>query len=117
MFATGLVAGIFLVVTARTGIWFGSLVDHHRKQTVMQASAVASSALVRRRSPSTSPRRSSPDPASAWLWMLVVLLMFGVIAGNIRTIALPTLVTVLIPEHLGPGQRPGRHCGRACPSW
>ena len=40
--ATGLIAGIFLVATASTGIWFGSLVDHHRKQAVIQASAVAS---------------------------------------------------------------------------
>ena len=40
--ATGLIAGIFLVATASTGIWFGSLVDHHRKQVVIQASAVAS---------------------------------------------------------------------------
>ena len=40
--ATGLIAGIFLVATASTGIWFGSIVDHHRKQVVIQASAVAS---------------------------------------------------------------------------
>ena len=33
---------LFLVATASTGIWFGSLVDHHRKQVVIQASAVAS---------------------------------------------------------------------------
>ena len=31
------------------------------------------------------------------LWVFVVLAMFGVIAGNIRTIALSTLVTLLIP--------------------
>ena len=36
--ATGMVAGIFLVTTALSGIWFGSLVDHHRKKTVMQVS-------------------------------------------------------------------------------
>jgi MFS transporter, DHA3 family, multidrug efflux protein len=45
VFATSLVAGIFLVMTALTGIWFGSVVDHHRKKTVMQASALASAAL------------------------------------------------------------------------
>ena len=44
--ATGLIAGIFLVATAATGIWFGSLVDHHRKQVVIQASAVASFVLL-----------------------------------------------------------------------
>ena len=36
VFATGLISGIFLVSTAGTGIWFGSLVDHHHKKTVMQ---------------------------------------------------------------------------------
>src|SRR5918997_3888294 len=45
VFATGVVAGIFLVMTAVTGIWFGSLVDHHSKKTMMQASAAVSAAL------------------------------------------------------------------------
>src|SRR3712207_8878836 len=45
VFATGVVAGIFLVMTALTGIWFGSLVDHHPKKTMMQASAVISFVL------------------------------------------------------------------------
>ena len=40
--ATGMVAGIFLVTTALSGIWFGSLVDHYRKKTVMQVSALVS---------------------------------------------------------------------------
>ena len=43
--ATGMVAGIFLVATALSGIWFGSLVDHYRKKTVMQLSALTSWAL------------------------------------------------------------------------
>ena len=45
VFATGLIAGIFLVATASTGIWFGSIVDHHRKQRVLQASAATSLAI------------------------------------------------------------------------
>lgn len=40
--ATGMVAGIFLVATSLTGIWFGSLVDNYRKKTVMQVSAATS---------------------------------------------------------------------------
>ena len=43
--ATGMVAGIFLVTTALSGIWFGSLVDHHRKKTTMQVSALVSLAF------------------------------------------------------------------------
>lgn len=45
VFATGMIAGIFLVLTASLAIWFGSLVDHHRKRNVMIASSVASLAL------------------------------------------------------------------------
>ncbi|GAA0744331.1 MFS transporter [Dactylosporangium roseum] len=98
VFATGVVSGIFLVMTALTGIWFGSLVDHHAKKTMMQVSAVVSLALyaVALVVYQLVPRASFSDPTSVALWTLIVLLMFGVIAGNIRTIALPTLVTTLI---------------------
>jgi DHA3 family multidrug efflux protein-like MFS transporter len=100
--ATGLIAGVFLVATAGTGIWFGSLVDHHRKKHVMQASALVSAgvyvmslALLL-----LTPDEEFRDPASPVLWGFVVLLMSGVIVGNLRTIALPTLVTVLVPERV-----------------
>jgi DHA3 family multidrug efflux protein-like MFS transporter len=100
VFATGVIAGIFLVLTATTGIWFGSLVDHHAKKTMMQLSAALSFLLYGAAFVvyQVVPHEQFTDPASAGLWTLVVLLMFGVIAGNIRTIALPTLVTVLIAE-------------------
>ena len=98
--ATGMVAGIFLVATALSGIWFGSLVDHHRKKRVMQVSALVS--LVIYAASFTlyqlTPKEVFTDPASIRLWVFIVLAMIGVIAGNIRGIALSTLVTVLIPE-------------------
>ena len=47
--ATGMVAGIFLVMTSVSGIWFGSLVDRFRKKLVMQVSTAASLVLLRRR--------------------------------------------------------------------
>ncbi|MCA0144617.1 MFS transporter [Blastococcus sp. LR1] len=100
VFATGMIAGIFLVATAATGIWFGSLVDHHRKHAVMQGSAVASIAFYSGALAVylLTPERSFQTAASLPLWIFVVLLMAGVIAGNPRMIALPTLVTLLVPE-------------------
>ena len=98
--ATGMVAGIFLVTTAVSGIWFGSLVDHYRKKTVMQVSAVVSAifyAMAFTLYQLTS-EQTFTNPASVLLWLFIVLAMFGVITGNIRSIALQTLVTVLIPE-------------------
>jgi MFS transporter, DHA3 family, multidrug efflux protein len=98
--ATGMVAGIFLVATALSGIWFGSLVDRHRKKTVMQASAVVSLAFyaVAFTLYQLTPEQTFTNPATVTLWVFIVLAMLGVIAGNIRSIALMTLVTLLIPE-------------------
>nr|WP_296073286.1 MFS transporter [uncultured Actinoplanes sp.] len=100
VFATGMISGIFLVMTALTGIWFGSLVDHYAKKTVMQISAATSLLLygVAFVIYALTPAEEFTKPTSVALWSLVVLLMFGVIAGNIRTIALPTMVTLLIAE-------------------
>ena len=98
--ATGMVAGIFLVATALSGIWLGSLVDHHRKKRVMQVSALVSLCLyaVSFVLYQLTPKEIFTDPASVRLWVFIVLAMIGVIAGNVRGIALSTLVTALIPE-------------------
>jgi MFS transporter, DHA3 family, multidrug efflux protein len=98
--ATGMVAGIFLVTTALSGIWFGSLVDHYQKKIVMQGSALVSLCFyaVAFTLYQLTPERTFTDPASVTLWVFIVLSMLGVIAGNVRSIALMTLVTVLIPE-------------------
>ena len=98
--ATGMVAGIFLVTTALTGIWFGSLVDHHRKKVVMQVSTAVSLVLylISFAIYQLTPKEAFADPSSVVLWVFIVLAMIGVIAGNIRGIALSTLVTVLVPE-------------------
>ena len=100
MLATGMVAGIFLLTTATSGIWFGSLVDRYRKKTIMQASAAVSLTLyaVAFTLYQLTPEQTFTNPASLRLWVLIVLTMLGVITGNIRSIALQTLVTVLIPD-------------------
>lgn len=100
VFATGMIAGIYLVLTALLGFWLGSIVDHNKKRTVMLGSSAVSLAfyalgmvmLV------AMPVESFRDPYGWPLWALVLLVMLGVIAGNIRSIALTTLVTILIPE-------------------
>ena len=100
VFATGMIAGLYLVLTAGLAFWFGSLVDHHRKKRVMMTSSAVSAGfyalalglLV------LLPAAARRDVAGPGLWAFVGLVMLGVIAGNVRAIALPTLVTVLVPE-------------------
>lgn len=100
VFATGMIAGIYLVLTAALGIWFGSLVDHHRKKRVMMASSAASLLLYAFSLVGywLAPAGSMTKVAAVPLWLFVFAVMLGVIAGNLRNIALPTLVTLLIPE-------------------
>ena len=100
VFATGVIAGIYLALTALFGVWFGSLVDHHRKRTTMLASSalslvfyVASYGVYLAAGPA-----AFRDAASPALWAFVLLLMIGVIIGNIRGIAMSTVVTLLVPE-------------------
>ncbi len=100
VFATGMVAGIFLTFTALLGIWLGALVDHHGKIALMAGSSLVSLAFyaLALTLMQSAPAGAFANPYAAWLWSLVLMVMGGVIAGNIRSIALPTLVTLLIPE-------------------
>ena len=43
--STSVMAGIFLVLTAVSGFWFGSIVDHHKKKHAMLGSSVATLVL------------------------------------------------------------------------
>jgi DHA3 family multidrug efflux protein-like MFS transporter len=100
VFVTGMIGGIHLLFTAGLGIWFGSLVDHHRKQRVMVASSLVS-LLVYGAALAVcllTPAAALASTAGAPLWALIILVMLGVIAGNLRMIALPTLVTLLVAE-------------------
>ena len=100
VFATGMIAGIYLVLTAALAIWFGSLVDHHRKTRVMMVSSAASLLLYGAALAGyfLAPAGSIAKIAAAPLWLFLFVVMLGVIAGNLRNIALPTLVTLLVPE-------------------
>lgn len=100
VFVTGMIGGIYLVFTAGFAIWFGSLVDHHRKKRIMLVSSAASFVLY---SASFAAYGLVPEEAlarveGAALWGFILLVMLAVISGNIRMIALPTLVTALIEE-------------------
>ncbi len=100
VFATGMIAGIYLVLTGALGIWFGSLVDHHRKRSMMLASSLASLAIYALALAAYAffPDISAAKVSGLSLWLFILLTMIGVIAGNIRMIALPTLVTLLVPQ-------------------
>ncbi len=100
VFATAIISGIYLTTTALSGFWFGSIVDHHTKKSAMMISSIASLLffIAGFGFYNLWPAEVFSNVGGFHLWSFVLILMFGVIAGNIRNIALPTAVTLLVPE-------------------
>ncbi|RRB04026.1 MFS transporter [Larkinella rosea] len=98
--ATSVMAGIYLGTVAVSGFFLGSLVDHNRKKTAMMVSSLGSLAayLFALILYNATPATVFSNPSSPALWVFILLGLMGAIAGNIRTIALSTLVTILIDE-------------------
>lgn len=98
--ATSIMAGVYTGTVAVSGFFLGSLVDRYRKKTVMLLSSACSLLLyvVACAIYASAPPQVFGDASSPLLWLFVVLVLFGAIAGNLRSIALSTLVTILIPE-------------------
>jgi DHA3 family multidrug efflux protein-like MFS transporter len=95
--ATSYVAGSFAVAQMVSALFFGGIVDHHRKQTAMIISNLISllcfavgTLLYLSEPPGTFSTVSSVP-----LWLLIVILIIGTVAGNLRMIALTTCVSML----------------------
>lgn len=100
--ATSIIAGIYLVITAVSGFWLGGVVDHHKKKSSMLLSSLVTLVLfsIGLLIFLSAPPGSFNKVSSPLFWLLTTVLLLGVIAANIRNIALPTLVTLLVPEKL-----------------
>ncbi|HTE31183.1 MAG TPA: MFS transporter, partial [Chryseolinea sp.] len=98
--ATSVMAGTYVGTLALSGFFLGSIVDRYKKKTSMLLSSVMSlvlygaSALVYL----FSPNDAFSDPSSFLLWALILSALFGALAGNLRTIALSTTVTIMFKE-------------------
>lgn len=100
--STGVVSGVWLVASSISSIWFGSVVDHHRKKTALLGSSLVT--LVAFTLGTIfyflSPTTVFTTVLSIHFWILVLILLIGVIAGNIYSIAIPTSVALLVPEEM-----------------
>lgn len=98
--ATSVMAGVYTITVAFSGFLLGSLVDRYPKKRVMMLSSITSLILFALAGVifAATPEEAFTDASSPALWAFVVLTLFGAIAGNLRSITLSTLVTILIPE-------------------
>ncbi|MBC8076201.1 MAG: MFS transporter [Chloroflexales bacterium] len=97
---TSVMAGVYTGTVAISGLFLGSLVDRYRKKTAMLLSSVGSLLFyaVACGIYVSTPTQTFSDPSSPLLWLFIVLALMGAIAGNIRSIALSTAVTIMVPE-------------------
>jgi DHA3 family multidrug efflux protein-like MFS transporter len=98
--ATSVMAGVYTVTVAISGFFLGSLVDQYKKKVVMLASSICSFILYGLACLIfvSTPPAVFTNPSSINLWLFIVLALMGAIAGNLRGIALATLVTIMVPE-------------------
>ncbi len=98
--ATSIMAGVYTTTVAISGFFLGSLVDRFPKKAVMLASSLGTLALFALAwlSFATTPAAAFADASNPRLWVFVVLALAGAILGNLRGIALATLVTLLVAE-------------------
>jgi DHA3 family multidrug efflux protein-like MFS transporter len=98
--ATSIMAGVYTGTVAISGIFLGSIVDHFPKKRVMQFSSLGSLVLYGAALLIfvSTPEEVFQNAASVQLWIFIVLALFGALAGNLRGIAISTLVTILVPE-------------------
>jgi DHA3 family multidrug efflux protein-like MFS transporter len=99
--ATSWIAGTFAVAGIFGGFIFGPIVDRERKKVALVQSSLISltaysiGALIY----FTHNEATWQEPFSPTLWALIVILMLGVVANNLRMIAQSTIVTMLFSEN------------------
>lgn len=97
---TAVIGGSFMILNSLSALFFGGFVDHHLKKNVMVASSLATLvfyalAVIPFVSIDHTRNLHLVEP---WFWVLIFFILGGAIAGNLRSIALSTLVTILVDE-------------------
>lgn len=100
VFATAIIGGGYMLFISVSGMFFGTFVDRHLRRTSMLLASVISlvtfalAGVVYAIAPAEG-LRNIAHPA---FWALIVLILLGAVAGNLRMVALSTTVTLLVPE-------------------
>ncbi len=97
--ATGVIGGAYGIASAAIGPAFGTYVDHHRKHQAMVL-ATSLSALCFGLAAIVFTLVDTDDLLrldAPWFWILVAATLAGSVAGMMRSIAMSTCVTLLVP--------------------
>lgn len=98
--ATGIIGGSYMLLVALCSIWFGTVVDHHKKRSVMLfassftlvAFAIAGLFYL------VLPTEALLTLTAPWFWIFAGIILIGAVVENMRNIALSTVVTLLVDK-------------------
>ena len=98
--ATAIIGGGYMLLAAVSAMAFGTFVDRHLRATSMMLSSLVTLGAFGTATAlnAVAPPESVRDLGSPAFWGLTVLVLGGAIAGNLRSVALSTTVTLLVPE-------------------
>ena len=98
--ATGIIGGSYMLLVAFCSIWFGTLVDHHKKRTIMLFAATSTliAFLLAGLFYVLVPKATLLDTSQPYFWAFTLIILAGAVVENMRNIALSTTVTLLVPK-------------------
>ncbi|WP_217181147.1 MFS transporter [Streptomyces sp. AC495_CC817] len=98
--ATGVIGGAYMLLIAFFAMIFGTMVDRHRKHTVMLISSVISAVafLVAGLLYVWQGEGALLDLGGPWFWLFALVILCGGVIEQLRNIALSTTVTLLVEE-------------------
>jgi len=98
--ATGVIGGAYMLLVALCSMAFGTIVDRHRKHTVMVFAGLVTlvSFGISGGLYLVFPESTLLDLNAPMFWLFGGIILFGAVVENMRNIALSTTVTLLIPE-------------------
>ncbi|MCU1437218.1 MAG: Multidrug resistance protein [Naasia sp.] len=96
--ATGIIGGAYMLMVSVFSIFFGTIVDRHRKHQVMVFASVVTLAsfLGAGGLYLLFPESTLLDLGGPWFWLFTGIILFGAVVENMRNIALSTTVTLLV---------------------
>ncbi len=96
----GVIAGSYMLLVAAFSTVFGSLVDRYRKHHVMLLSGVVTTSFFAAAGVIffVVGESDMSELDSVWFWVFSLILLVGAVVENMRSIALSTTVTLLLPD-------------------
>lgn len=98
--ATGIIGGMYMLLVALCSIWFGTIVDRHKKKSVMLFAATFTlvAFLIAAAIYAVVPYQTMATLTQPWFWIFATILLAGAVVENMRNIAMGTVVTLLVEK-------------------